>query len=730
MSRFLLISVRLHDGRYHGTGEGPPSPARVFQALIAGIGLGGPLNAVALNALRWIEGRDAPSVASPRLIDGQGIKNFVPNNDLDAVAGDPRRIGEIRTQKIFRPRLFNSDIPFLFGWNFAGNEDDERQANVVCALAEQIYQFGRGVDFAWAWGELLDDHEFEERLAAHPGIVYRPSMGGTGLTLACPQPGSLQSLQDRYQANSRRFTTVRQGKTVKQLFSQPSKPRFEQVAYDSPPTRSVYELRDITTEALFAWRTARVVRLVEAVRDGAVVRLQKALPERSSEIERFLVGGKASRTDRTPASARVRIVPLPSIGHHHVDRDVRRVLVEVPSECPLRAEDVHWAMSGLELVDPDTLETYGVTLTPSTDDSMLNHFGIGSRTSRVWRTITPAALPEPVSRRRIDPSRKTAEAKSGFERASEQKNAAAAIVQALRHAGIRTRAEMIRVQREPFEAKGQRVESFAPGTRFAKERLWHVEVSFNEPLAGPLVIADGRFLGLGVMTPVQRCDGVFAFSIEEGLATTTEPVVVARSLRRAVMARVQTVLGARTRLPTFFTGHEWDGSVAQTETCPHITFSFDPIEIRLLVIAPHVVARRMPTREEAIHLETLGEAMAGMDEIRAGSAGRLVLRETHIDSASDPLFAASRIWESVTSYQVTRHAKSVSASAVFSTDLVTECRRRGLPEPLVTARKTVGLPGVGLIGHATLEFKVAVEGPIILGRSRHLGGGLFAGRHK
>lgn len=76
-------------------------------------------------------------------------------------------------------------------------------------------------------------------------------------------------------------------------------------------------------------------------------------------------------------------------------------------------------------------------------------------------------------------------------------------MQALGFAGIRAWAEQIRVQREPFEAKGERVEAFATGTRFAKERLWHVEITFSEAITGPLVIGDGRFLGLGLMAPVQ-----------------------------------------------------------------------------------------------------------------------------------------------------------------------------------------------------------------------------------
>jgi CRISPR-associated protein Csb2 len=133
---------------------------------------------------------------------------------------------------------------------------------------------------------------------------------------------------------------------------------------------------------------------------------------------------------------------------------------------------------------------------------MLVHYGIGGKVFRIWRTVTPVALPDPARRRRIEPGRANEETKGGAERSVEQRYAAGAIVQALRLAQIATRAEIIRVQREPFEARGERVEAFAPGTRFEKERLWHAEITFGDPIGGPLVIGDGRFLGLGVFAPV------------------------------------------------------------------------------------------------------------------------------------------------------------------------------------------------------------------------------------
>lgn len=722
MSLAVLLSVRCHDGRYHGA-DAFPSPARLFQALVAGVGLSGPLGRQEIETLQWLEQQPPPVIGLPHTRAGQVVHSYVPNNNLDAVSGDVRRIGSIRVAKCIAPRLFDDAIPWIYVWSI---KDGARpNAEALCAVAERLYQLGRGVDMAWAWGEILDRDALDARLSAYPGRVLRPSAGGEGDALACPQAGSLDSLEVRYRANRRRFRT--EGRGSEQLFSQPPKPRFQQVAYESPPARAFFVLRSGTrNDAPSAWPLAGASKLVVGLRDAAVEKLRAHLTDQGDVIERVLVGRKADGSDAVPGSARVRIVPIPSIGHPHADRNIRRVLVEVPSECPLRADDVHWAFSALAAIDPDTGVVHDAFLTPTSETRMFAHYGVGAESgARVWRTVTPVALPERAARRRIDPERKTEEAKAGEERAKELSRAAGAVVQALRHAEVRGRVASIRVQREPFEANGERVEAFAIGTRFPKERLWHIEITFAEPVMGPLVVGDGRFLGLGVMAPFDVASGVHAFTVEAGLAARADSSVVARALRRAVMARVQQQLSRGVRLPAFFSGHGRDGGAAQSETDPHLAFVFDAPRSRLLVLAPHVLERREPSREERQHLRTLSTALMGLRELRAGTAGLLRVRGVTLDAESDPLFAPTRVWTSATPYLVTRHAKQSGAAAALSEDLRTECRRRGFPEPQIEPLTANGVRGVGLTGTATLTFQAAVRGPILLGRSRHLGGGLF-----
>lgn len=499
MSSVLLISARFHEGRYHGTGDWPPSPARLFQALVAGAGLQGPIQKEQVEALEWLETMPPPVMAAPTIRKGQPVGNFVPNNDSDSpkVEGDPRRIGLIRVKKEIRPLLFDADQPLLYAWTFPDQPKERTFGSVLCQLAEKIYQLGRGVDLAWAWAEIISETELAHRLDGYAGTVHRPALAGAGKPVLCPVAGSFASLEKRYHANVSRFEVVKSDRAVSQSFRRLPKPKFQPVAYDSPPTRWLFELRNIVEPEQFqAWNLEHVTLLIQSIRDAVFTKLLAAFPAKQAQIEHWLIGRNADGSNGGKADERIRLIPLPSVGHAHVDHQIRRVLVEAPANCPIRADDLSWACNGVELGEGDSLSR----LTASEEDSFMEHFGIG-RTATHWRTLTPAALPESAKRRRIEPTRRVAEAKNASERAHEQQQARMAVLTALRHAGFNLDVLDVVVQREPFQSHGARAEAFAPGTRFAKERLWHVAIQFGEPVQGPLVLGDGRFLGLGVFAP-------------------------------------------------------------------------------------------------------------------------------------------------------------------------------------------------------------------------------------
>lgn len=219
--------------------------------------------------------------------------------------------------------------------------------------------------------------------------------------------------------------------------------------------------------------------------------------------------------------------------------------------------------------------------------------------------------------------------------------------------------------------------------------------------------------------------GAYAFAITDGLAGQPEPLDLARALRRAAMARVQATLGQGARLAPFFSGHAEDGAPVRRSRSSHLSFAFESDLRRLLILAPHVVERRGPTPEELDHFRTLDAALEGFCELRAGHAGRLSLSRAVIGESDDPLPGCSRVWKTITPYVVTRHGKGGAATEVLAADIGAECRRLGLPEPRVESSNVRGVSRIGLTANVTLLFERRVSGPLLFGRTRYLGGGLF-----
>ena len=123
-------------------------------------------------------------------------------------------------------------------------------------------------------------------------------------------------------------------------------------------------------------------------------------------------------------------------------------------------------------------------------------------------------------------------------------------------------------------------------------------------------------------------------------------------------------------------------------------------------------------------------ALEGMDVLRASSAGRLTLVPAAVDRDSDALFAPAMVWESVTTYDVTRHHRGSSPEDALRLDVGEELERSGWPRLRPESIKVLAVrsgPRGGLSGRLRLTFRTAQAGPLMIGRTAHKGGGLFAG---
>jgi CRISPR-associated protein Csb2 len=683
----LVLEVFLHEGRYHGAGEPWPSPARLFGALVAGAATGAVIAERA--ALEWLEQQAAPRLVVPTMTAGRGITLYVPDNDLDAVGNDPRRVSEIRSAKSQQPWLFDAAVPFAFVWRDVEVHDRLREG--LRSLCARLFQFGRGIDQAWARERVLDDDDWSEWLRLHGGRLIDPGVGEGGAVLRAPMRGTLASLEQRFHAGRARFAAIDK---KRQSFQQAPKARFASVVYGADRRHVLLDLRD-QHGAFWPWPLARVVELVESVRATAEARL--ARPEAALALR-----GTDDGDRRATAAERVRITALPSIGMQHTDPSIRRVLVEVPAANPIALADWRWALQSAE-----PLPATHAHLVAADEAEMLAHY---TAPSRLWRTVTPVALPEPTARRRIEPARQWEERKPASERDDEERRATAAVFDALRHAGEAGRVARVHVQREPF-GKGERVEQFAT-PRFRKERLWHIEIEFMQPRSGVLVVGDGRFLGLGLFAPVRvdaRSKSNAVFSID-GLASGADPRGVARAARRAVLACV----GAAGDIPESISGHRFGGE--KSLDSGRVSFVADVDEGRLYVC----VDRRVSTADR----QRLEEGLGALTQIAAGAAGLLRVRRVDVGD-DDRIVRASRCWRSLTSYVVERHAKTTSAQDAVIDDVTRACARAELPRPVVTVRRVEGHAGRGVHAEVDLAFANVVQGPLLLGRDRFDGGGVF-----
>ena len=718
MPRCLLIEVRFHEGRYHGEDDGfssaggwPPSPARLFQALVAAAARGARLQPDDEQALKWLEGLAPPEIVAPAARRGQAITRFVPNNDLDSVGGDPARVSEIRVGKTWRPCIFDLDQPVLYTWRFeAGTANAVR----ICAIAERLCQLGRGIDTAWASARVLDHGALQSVFDSHPGARRVPAGAGS---IAVPRPGTLDSLVNRHRHNRVRLRTVGVGRgKSRQLFAKPPKALLVHTGYDAPARDLHFELR--TTERAFApVALASAASLIASLRDAAALRLQQALPEQTTLFERLIVGRGAGPRD---LADRIRLLPIPSIGTEHTDPSIRRIMVEIPADCPIAVADLRWAFAWLQ---PDKLQTgsAAVYLVSTEDARMASRF---TRRAHAFRTITPVAL-SGAQRRRLG----TASAKTADERRREERQAAGAVVQALRHAGVRARPTDIRVQREPLQMRGTRADLFAEGTRFSKHALWHVVCRFAEEVEGPLVIGDGRFCGLGLMQPVNQRRAVFVFNLgSERRVAPADGAALMAYLRRALMALARDDEGRVARL---FSGHEADGELDRGGHHRHVFLAADggaadePPITRLVVAAPWAVDRLVAPQSG--DRRRFDEVTRRLVELRAGRLGRFDSIVADPIEDGDPLVGPTRTWISRTPYVATRNLKRYDDhSLAVCADVVTECHRRGLPTPAVdTLVVSAGPRGGRPTARLKLLFATAVRGPLILGRNSHSGGGLF-----
>ena len=344
----LVVDVRFLLDRYHGE-EWPPSPKRLFLALIAALRQSPPGRfgkAEGERALRHLESMNPPRIDA---VGHEGAKYtlFVPNNDWDLVLKDivknkamtvnPRKY---TTGKPLRPYVADA-VRYVWAVR-PGSAEDREDLDLLCRLAREIPVLGWGIDPVAVNCEVVDT------VAPMGGATeYIPADAGDADTkIDVPVEGLLGDAERRYEEFTHQVT--RDG------FVKPGPITMRRSA-DYKSRRRASHLLGFRLESagkLFV-APAHLPELTRAVID--------------------LCGGDLGGAV---------VVPLPTIGGKHADGMVRRVGLIVP---PATRADGLLRRVDSRFVDMGDGGRFQLVSVPDGDGVMASY----SRKSTVWRSVTP-----------------------------------------------------------------------------------------------------------------------------------------------------------------------------------------------------------------------------------------------------------------------------------------------------------------------------------------------------
>lgn len=509
MPTSFCITVRFLQPYSHGRNdsgepEWPPSPLRLFQALV---------NAAAARwnqrmrleyavpALEWLEQQPTPTVVTPLGEPNTGnYFLYVHDNTADLLVPAWKR-GEMtkvvkRTDKVVRPLYLTGDaVHYLYP--LADPAGFARHKETLIAAARSITHLGWGVDMVAGNAADMTEAEVDEL----PGERWRPTPDGSGTQLRVPRSGTLAALMAKHEAFLNRlgndgFRPV------------PPLTAFDAVGYrrDTEPAQRPWVAFSILKPDASGFRsfdTARRCRDVAAWVRHATATVCEGWP--FGDTARFVHGhdetGNQLRGDQ--ADERFMYLPLPSIERRgdrgeHVG-SIRRVLIAAP---PGFREQVNWIrrrLPGQELVwdgNPVGL----LNLLP-TSDWVLRQY---TQEGRVWSTVTPVLLPGHDEATPAIVARRMQAAPDEVSRRRVRERAEERTLNLLRRALLQAGLPSGLVEAAQLEWRSV---GYRPGveqtSRFAplppiRMPSYHVRVRWPVPVAGPLAVGCGRYRGYGL----------------------------------------------------------------------------------------------------------------------------------------------------------------------------------------------------------------------------------------
>lgn len=497
-NKHLCVTIRYLQPYFHGRGETgepewPPSPLRLYQALVAAA------------AARWNE-RTQLEFAKPTLAWFGGLANptisavagtraiapyrlYVPDNVGDKVAnswriGNEADISSYRTEKDVRPTHLSGDATVHYLYLLPDSCPDlDQHLDILRSAARSITHLGWGVDMVAGNAEVLD----EQDVAVLKGERWEPASRGSGNGLRAPVDGTLNALIDRHE----RFL----GRLSHDGFRPvPPLTKFKVVNYRRagdplPRPFKVFHLinpeEGQLNEKPFSYPHSRFIHIAAMVRHLAIEAMSRDKPRGTPDswIDTYVAG---HATPGATDHRRFSYIPLPSIGNAHTDPSIRRVMITAPP-----GDEAWLDFLASRLVGSQLQPLEGTVLQkPPILDLPRNQAVVRQYTepAKTWASVTPVILP-------------------GYNDRSPSKTQKL-IDKALAQAGIETPCEYEwrevswfpkLLTAHKYDRQRSKIGYIRP-KHLLNFSAVHLRITFKDNLAypGPLAIGPGRHCGFGL----------------------------------------------------------------------------------------------------------------------------------------------------------------------------------------------------------------------------------------
>lgn len=460
----------------------PPQPDRIFSALVASWAAGGE-DASERAALEWLEALEPPlvEVKAEDACARATVTAFVPPNDIPTLA-----VQHKRQPRTFPTVALDPDAPFhlrLF-WNGDGAE---QRLPALQSLASRLSYVGHSASFVrcrFLPGDEAPKHLQPATRAPYPGrlseleALHRRHMKGA--TQARPRPATRSGapLPERESAHRGPFADRSEDWVV-----------FAHAGGERPDLRAAAIVADLLRRALMECWTD--------------VHAASAPP--------WISGHEAD--GRPAAEPHLAVVPMANVGWEHADGTLlglalvppRGVVEGFRADTPEgfeaqrgweRVIDRLLARPGrpgeLELAPPGAAWRW--RLRPSLGERASLKPSRYLKPSCQWASVTPVVLdrhlkqPWPLSAGEAEDSLSASLTTMGYPPAET--------LLVAKHAGVRG------VPSAWPPGGGPPWSGWARRKSFGQRPMVHARLRFAEPVAGPLLVGAGRFVGLGLFVPL------------------------------------------------------------------------------------------------------------------------------------------------------------------------------------------------------------------------------------